>query len=178
MRKGGTKNNGGNVFGFPGTRQPCQTFVDRGFVAQLKVQVPRHSFLCPLLYSAISMAMSILDVQVATDGIRKTREAPPRVSVYDVIAKVKGCSSHYAGNVFCRLLDAGNVPECEEISPNLVEEAAGLGGYRRPVLVGADERTLARRNVQKYIECACLFQASYRCAHLQGDTISVIELIT
>ena len=49
--------------------------------------------------------MSVLDMQVATDGLRKTCEAPPRISVYDVIAKVKGCSLNYAGNVFRRLLD-------------------------------------------------------------------------
>ncbi len=120
------------------------------------------------------MAMSILDVQVATDGIRKTREAPPRVSVYDVIAKVKGCSSHYAGTVFRRLLDSGNVPECEEVSPNLVEEAAGQGGNRRPVLVATAEEIVQ-------ICCALPGNAEFRkhCArvvvkYLAGD-LSLVE---
>jgi len=76
----------------------------------------------------MSVTKSILDMQVATDGIRKTRELPPRISVYDVIAKVKGCSSNYAGNVFRRMLDSGSVPECDEVSPNLFEEAVGQGG--------------------------------------------------
>ena len=85
------------------------------------------------------MMTSIVDVQIATDGIRKTRESPPRASVHDVIAKVKGCSLHYAANVFRRLLDAGSVPDCEEVSPNLIEEAIGQGGNRRSVLVGTAE---------------------------------------
>ena len=83
--------------------------------------------------------MSILDVQLATDGLRKTREAPPRISVYDVIARVKGCSSHYAGNVFRRLLDSQSVPECEEVPHSLVEKAICQGNNRRPVLVATAE---------------------------------------
>ena len=83
--------------------------------------------------------MASLPVQVCTDGFRKTCEAPPRVSVYDVIAKVKGCSLHYAGNLFRRLVDSGNVPECEEVSPSLVEQMNGQGGNRRPVLVATAE---------------------------------------
>ena len=120
--------------------------------------------------------MSILDVQVATDGLRRTREAPPRVSVYDVIAKVKGCSSHYAGNVFRRLLDAGNVPVCEEVSPSLLELGTGQGGNRRPVLVATAEEIVQ-------ICCALPGNAEFRkhCAgvvvkYLAGD-LSLVEEI-
>ena len=120
--------------------------------------------------------MSILDVQTATDGFRKTREVPPRVSVYDVIAKVKGCSSNYAGNVFRRLLDSGNVPACEEVSPSLVEQAICQGGNRRPVLVATAEEIVQ-------ICCALPGNTEFRkhCAgvvvkYLAGDLNLVEEI--
>lgn len=110
--------------------------------------------------------MSILDVQVATDGLRKTREVPPRVSVYDVIAKVKGCSSNYAGQVFRRLLDSGNVPECEEVSPSLVDQAIGKCGNRRPVLVATAEEIVQ-------ICCALPCNAEFR-KHCAGVVVKYI----
>ena len=120
--------------------------------------------------------MSVLDMQVATDGLRKTCEAPPRISVYDVIAKVKGCSLNYAGNVFRRLLDSGNVPECEEVSPSLMEQATGQGGNRRPVLVATAEEIVQ-------ICCALPGNVQFRkhCAgvvvrYLAGDLTLVEEV--
>ena len=46
-------------------------------------------------------------------GVRKTAESPPRVAVYDVIQKVKGCSASSARVTVKRLKDEGLVPECD-----------------------------------------------------------------
>ena len=141
-------------------------------IAQLKFQAPHH--ILASLIQQLSIAKSIMDVQIATDGFRKTREMPPRVSVYDVIAIVKGCSRNYAGNVFRRLLAAGNVPACEEVSPNLLEETIGQGGH--PVFVATAEEIVQ-------ICCALPGNAEFRqhCAgvvvkYLAGD-LSLVEEI-
>ena len=130
----------------------------------------------PQTLPAVFVPMSVLDVQIGVDGVRKTHEIPPRVSVYDVIAKVKGCSSNYAGNLFRRLLDSGNVPECEEVSTNVIEQAIGQHGNRRPVLVATAEEIVQ-------ICCALPGNVDFRkhCAsvvvrYLAGDLNLVEEI--
>ena len=65
------------------------------------------------------MAVASLTTDNFAEGVRKTTETPPRVSVYDVIAKVKGCSGDVACVTFRRLLATDFVPECEEVLQNI-----------------------------------------------------------
>ena len=72
---------------------------------------------------------------------RKTNEIPPRIAVYDVIAMVKRCDQDYAGKCYMRLLNAGRVPECEEVGQELVraigpdQDTSHWGGNHKPVRV-------------------------------------------
>jgi hypothetical protein len=68
------------------------------------------------------------------------------VAVYDVIAMVKGCDQDYACKCYTRLVNAGKVPEFEEVGQELVrtgcpdQDTSHWGGNRKPVRVAtADE---------------------------------------
>jgi len=85
------------------------------------------------------MSDLIITLDVLSHAARRTLESPPRISIYDVIAVVKGCSVNAAGMVFRRLLEAGLVLRCEEVSQNLIHtdrlNQDSHGGPRRPVVV-------------------------------------------
>ena len=69
-----------------------------------------------------------LSLEAITENVRKTPDG--LLSVYDVIAAVKGCSQSYAGQVYLRLLAEERIPEF----PCLLLQNAGpkRGGARLP----------------------------------------------
>ena len=67
------------------------------------------------------MSLQTVTLESLSQAARKTNEIPPRVSVYDVIAAAKNCDGKVAGQTFRRMLEAGAVPECEEVSQNLLQ---------------------------------------------------------
>ena len=85
------------------------------------------------------MSDPIITLESLSQTARHTLESPPRVSVYDVIAAAKGCSANAAGMVFRRLLQAGLVPQCADVTQNLIHtdrlNQDSHGGPRRPVVV-------------------------------------------
>ena len=88
---------------------------------------------------ASAMSDPIITLASLSQTARHTLESPPRVSVYDVIAAAKGCSANAAGMVFRRLLQAGLVPQCADVTQNLIHtdrlNQESHGGPRRPVVV-------------------------------------------
>ena len=74
-----------------------------------------------------------------TTGVRKTLDG--LVSVYDVIAAVKGCSSSVASNVYLRLLREERVPEFPKF--RFISETTKRGGNRLPTPV-ADVRGIVK----------------------------------
>ena len=87
----------------------------------------------------VPMSLQPVTLENLTQAARRTNEIPPRVSIYDVIAAAKGCDGNEAGRTFRRMLQAGAVPECEEVSQNLLQgnilDQMAHGGERKPVLV-------------------------------------------
>jgi hypothetical protein len=67
------------------------------------------------LVQIAAMSEQMITFESLTQDARKTQEVPPRVSVYDVIAAAKGCDGNVAGMMFRRMVQAGTVPECDEV---------------------------------------------------------------
>ena len=74
--------------------------------------------------------------ELLNENVRKTSEEPPRVSVVDTIATVKGCSHDYAGQVYRRLVNEGHLPEMHTVPADTIRAFCTDGrGYRGPVVV-------------------------------------------
>lgn len=91
------------------------------------------------LVQIAAMSEQMITFESLTQDARKTQEVPPRVSVYDVIAAAKGCDGNVAGMMFRRMVQAGTVPECDEVPSILVLSSRLIqdshGGQRKSVLV-------------------------------------------
>jgi len=103
-----------------------------------------RSFAKPYHNSLVgAMSLQTVTLESLSQAARKTNEVPPRVSVYDVIATAKSCDGKVAGQTFRRMLEARTVPECEEVSQNLLQadcsNQMAHGGARKPVLVATAE---------------------------------------
>ncbi len=99
-----------------------------------------RSFAKPYRNSLVgAMSLQMVTLESLSQDARRTNETPPRVSVYDVIATAKNCDGKAAGQTFRRMLEAGAVPECEDVTQNLLQadcsNQMAHGGARKPVLV-------------------------------------------
>ena len=126
------------------------------------------------------MAVASLTTDNFAEGVRKTTETPPRVSVYDIIAKVKGCSGDVACVTFRRLLATDSVPECGEVLQGMVQtnclDHPARGGNQRPIFVAT---------AQEMVESLCALLGSIalrkNCAQLLvsylGGDLSLVQEI-
>ena len=57
-----------------------------------------------------AMSLQTVTLESLSQAARKTNEAPPRVSVYDVIAIARNCDGKVAEQTFRRMFEAGTVP--------------------------------------------------------------------
>jgi hypothetical protein len=64
-----------------------------------------------------------MSVEALQESVRKTAEEPPRVSVVDVIAAAKECSTKYAAQLYQRLRADKRVPDVELAPPALFDTA-------------------------------------------------------